>query len=152
MSSGTMGGGAWLAASLAASGQTHVFFVDAVLRRTLLALSEAGVAPVLAHTEKAAVYMADGYARVSGRPGVVAAQSVGAANLAAGLQDAWLARTPIVAMTGRKVPAHQQHLAELAHLLLEVVAVVGGDHQHRQRRAAPRVELLNQLGAGVAVV
>ena len=41
-----MGGGAWLAASLAASGQTHVFFVDAVLRRTLLALSEAGVARV----------------------------------------------------------------------------------------------------------
>ena len=38
MSSGTMGGGAWLAASLAASGQTHVFFVDAVLRRTLLVM------------------------------------------------------------------------------------------------------------------
>ncbi len=106
-----MTGGAWLAASLAASGQTHVFFVDAVLRRTLLALSEAGVAPVLAHTEKAAAYMADGYARVSGRPGVVAVQSVGAANLAAGLQDAWLARTPIVAMTGRKVPAHQHRNA-----------------------------------------
>lgn len=112
-----MTGGNWLAASLAASGQTHVFFVDAVLRRTLLALSEAGVAPVLAHTEKAAVYMADGYARVSGRPGVVAVQSVGAANLAAGLQDAYLARTPIVALTGRKVPAHQNRNAyqELEH-------------------------------------
>ena len=113
----TMTGGAWLAASLAASGQSHVFFVDAVLRRTLLALSEAGVAPVLAHTEKAAVYMADGYARVSGRPGVVAAQSVGAANLAAGLQDAYLGRAPIVALTGRKVPAHQHRNAyqELDH-------------------------------------
>ena len=32
--------------------------------------------------------MADGYARVAGRPGVCMAQSVGAANLAAGLQDA----------------------------------------------------------------
>ena len=41
MSSGTMGGGAWLAASLAASGQTHVFFVDAVLRRTLLRIYDA---------------------------------------------------------------------------------------------------------------
>ena len=66
----TMTGAQWLAGSIAASGQTHVFFVDAVLRRTLLALGDAGVAPVLAHTEKAAVYMADGYARISGRPGI----------------------------------------------------------------------------------
>ncbi len=112
-----MTGAEWLAQSLAASGQTHVFFVDAVLRRTLLGLAAAGVAPVLAHTEKAAVYMADGYARVSGRPGVVAAQSVGAANLAAGLQDAYLHHTPIVALTGRKVPAHQHRNAyqELDH-------------------------------------
>ncbi len=112
-----LNGADWLAQSLAASGQTHVFFVDAVLRKTLLALGEAGVRPVLAHTEKAAVYMADGYARVSGRPGVVAAQSVGAANLAAGLQDAYLGRAPIVALTGRKVPAHQHRNAyqELDH-------------------------------------
>ena len=47
----TMTGAQWLAGSIAASGQTHVFFVDAVLRRTLLALGDAGVAPVLAHTE-----------------------------------------------------------------------------------------------------
>jgi len=107
----TMTGAQWLAGSIAASGQTHVFFVDAVLRRTLLALGDAGVAPVLAHTEKAAVYMADGYARISGRPGIVAAQSVGAANLAAGLQDAYLSRAPIIAMTGRKVPAHQHRNA-----------------------------------------
>ncbi|HEV7266566.1 MAG TPA: thiamine pyrophosphate-binding protein [Falsiroseomonas sp.] len=110
-------GAEWLAASLAASGQTHVFFVDAVLRPTLLALSRHGVKPVLAHTEKAAVYMADAYARIAGRPGIVAAQSVGAANLASGLQDAFLARTPVIAMTGRKVPAHQHRNAyqEVAH-------------------------------------
>ena len=48
----------WLARSLKASGQTHFFFVDAVLRHTLLELERVGVQPVLAHTEKAAVYMA----------------------------------------------------------------------------------------------
>lgn len=113
----SMKGAEWLARSLAASGQTHVFFVDAVLRPTLLALSRLGVKPVLAHTEKAAVYMADAYGRVSGRPGVVAAQSVGAANLAAGLQDAFLARAPVIALTGRKVAAHQHRNAyqEVAH-------------------------------------
>ena len=62
-----MKGFEWLARSLKASGQTHFFFVDAVLRRTLLELERVGVQPVLAHTEKAAVYMADAYARVSGR-------------------------------------------------------------------------------------
>ncbi|MFC7609943.1 thiamine pyrophosphate-binding protein [Teichococcus aestuarii] len=70
----------WLARSIARSGQSHVFFIDAVLRPTLMALEAQGVQPVLAHSEKGAAYMADGYARVSGRPGIVAAQSVGAAN------------------------------------------------------------------------
>lgn len=117
MSDSTLTGADWLAASLAVSGQTHVFFVDAVLRRTLLALQARGVATVLAHTEKAAAYMADGHARISGRPGIVAAQSVGAANLAAGLQDAFLHRAPVIALTGRKVPSHQHRNAyqEVAH-------------------------------------
>jgi acetolactate synthase-1/2/3 large subunit len=112
-----MNGAEWLARSLHASGQTHLFFVDAVLRRTLLECERIGVQPVLAHTEKAAVYMADAYGRVSGRPGVVAAQSVGAANLAAGLQDAWLARSPVLALTGRKPTAaqHRNAYQEVAH-------------------------------------
>jgi acetolactate synthase I/II/III large subunit len=112
-----MNGAEWLAQSLKASGQTHFFFVDAVLRRTLLALERVGVQPVLAHTEKAAAYMADAYGRIAGRPGVVAAQSVGAANLAAGLQDAYLGRSPVIALTGHKPLGHQQRNAyqELAH-------------------------------------
>ena len=112
-----MKGSEWLARSLHASGQTHIFFVDAVLRRTLLELERLGVQPVLAHSEKAATYMADAYGRISGRPGVVAAQSVGAANLAAALQDAALARSPVLALTGRKPIAHQHRNAyqELNH-------------------------------------
>ncbi len=112
-----MNGAEWLARSLRASGQTHFFFVDAVLRRTLLELERQGVQPVLAHTEKAAAYMADAYGRISGRPGVVAAQSVGAANLAAGLQDAFLGRSPVLALTGRKPTGHQHRNAyqEVAH-------------------------------------
>ena len=51
--------------------------------------------------------MADGYARIAGRPGVCMAQSVGAANLAAGLQDAWLGRSPVIAFSGRKEQAFQ---------------------------------------------
>ena len=101
-------GADYLARSLAASGTTHVFFIDAVLRRTLIELGTLGVQRVLGHSEKAVAYMADGYARIAGRPGICFAQSVGAANLAAGLQDAWLGRVPVIAMTGHK-PASMQH-------------------------------------------
>ncbi|WP_019014444.1 thiamine pyrophosphate-binding protein [Elioraea tepidiphila] len=108
-------GASVIAQMLAGYGVTHVFFVDAVLRRTLIELEALGVRRVLAHSEKAAVYMADGYARASGRVGVCFAQSVGAANLAAGLQDAYLHRAPIVALTGRKAAQSRNAYQEIAH-------------------------------------
>jgi acetolactate synthase-1/2/3 large subunit len=112
-----MNGAEWLARALAGTGMTHVFFVESVLRRTLLHLGDLGVNPILAHSEKAAAYMADGYARVAGRPGVCMAQSVGAANLASGLQDAWLGRSPVIALTGHKEPSfqHRNSYQEIAH-------------------------------------
>src|SRR5438874_2191196 len=114
---GAMNGSEWLARALAGTGMTHVFFVESVLRRTLLELKDLGVTPILAHSEKAAAYMADGYARVAGRPGVCMAQSVGAANLASGLQDPYLGRSPVIALTGRKEPSFQHRNAyqEIAH-------------------------------------
>jgi len=105
MSSNEITGARYLAESLRHLGVTHVFFMDAVLRRSLVEMEQVGITRVLAHSEKAAAYMADAYARVTGRVGVCMAQSVGAANLAAGLQDAWLHRTPVLAITGRK-PSH----------------------------------------------
>jgi acetolactate synthase-1/2/3 large subunit len=113
----TINGAQWLARALADSGMTHVFFVESVLRRTLLEFDELGVTRVLAHSEKAAAYMADGYARVMGTPGVCMAQSVGAANLASGLQDAWLGHSPVVALTGRKEPSfqHRNSYQEIPH-------------------------------------
>jgi len=91
-----------------AHGITHVFFVETILRRVLIEMERMGIERVMAHSEKAAAYMADGYARVKGGPGLCMAQSVGAANLAAGLQDPFLALSPVVALTGRK-PALAQH-------------------------------------------
>jgi acetolactate synthase-1/2/3 large subunit len=110
-------GAEWLARSLAANGTTHVFFIDAVIRRTLIELGTLGVQRVLGHSEKAVAYMADGYARIAGRPGICFAQSVGAANLASGLQDAYLGFSPVIAFTGHKAPAHQHRNAyqEIPH-------------------------------------
>jgi acetolactate synthase-1/2/3 large subunit len=107
----TMTGARFLAEALKGQGATHVFFVDAILRRALIEFEALGIVRVLAHSEKAAAYMADGHARISGRPGICMAQSVGAANLAAGLQDPFLARSPVIALTGRKPPAFQHRNA-----------------------------------------
>src|SRR5574339_621123 len=104
-------GAEFLARSLAANGTTHVFFIDAVLRRTLIELGTLGVTRVLGHSEKAVAYMADGYARVAGQPGVCFAQSVGAANLAAAMQDPYLGHSAVVAFTGRHVTQFQHRNA-----------------------------------------
>ncbi|MGA8552422.1 MAG: thiamine pyrophosphate-binding protein [Stellaceae bacterium] len=113
----TVNGAQWLARALAGTGMTHVFFVESCMRRTLMELGDLGVTPILAHSEKAAAYMADGYARIAGRPGVCMAQSVGAANLASGLQDAYLGHSPVIALTGRKEPSfqHRNSYQEIAH-------------------------------------
>jgi acetolactate synthase I/II/III large subunit len=96
-----------LADLLAGYGVTHVFQVPAVLRRTLAELERRhpSIARVTTHGEAAAAYMADGYARVAGRPGVCAAQVVGALNLAAGLREPHLAGSPVIAFTGGRLPA-----------------------------------------------
>ena len=79
-----MNGAEWLARALAGTGLSHVFFVESNAAPRLLHLSDLGVRPILAHSEKAATYMADGYARVAGRPGVCMAQSVGTPTLPRG--------------------------------------------------------------------
>ena len=83
-------------------GITHTFHMESILRHTLIELEKMGIRRVLTHSEKAAAYMADGYARCKGGPGLCLCQSVGAANLAAGLQDAYLSHSPVIAITGRK--------------------------------------------------
>src|SRR5438876_7933133 len=94
-----------LADMLAGYGVSHVFMVPAVLRRTFAEMERrTSIARIHCHGEKAAAYMADGYARAAGKPGVCMAQVVGAMNLAAGLRDAYLAHSPVIAMTGGRDP------------------------------------------------
>ena len=94
-----------LAEMLQGYGVTHVFMVPSVLRRTLAEMERrTTIRRVQVHAEKSAAYMADGYARASGRPGICMAQVVGALNLAAGLRDAHLANAPVIAMTGGRDP------------------------------------------------
>ena len=96
-------GGRFIAKFLNAQGVTAIFFVPTMLSRALAEMDNLPIKRVLTHGEKAAAYMADGYARASGRPGICAAQAVGAANLAAGLRDAYMGHSPVIALTGGRL-------------------------------------------------
>jgi len=112
-----MNGAQYIAKFLKNYEVSHVFYVLAMLRETLTYFEEEGIKRITTHGEKAATYMADGYARISKKPGIAMAQSVGAANLAAGLQDAFLGHSPVIAFTGRKPPKAQYRNAyqEIIH-------------------------------------
>ena len=108
-----MTGAQALAEMLQGYGVSHVFMVPAVLRRTFAEMERrTQIKRIHTHGEKAAAYMADGYARAGRRPGVCMAQTVGAANLAAGLKDAYLACAPVVAI-GTFGPATGDALSRL---------------------------------------
>ncbi len=66
------------------------------------ALYDADLKHLLTRHEQAAVHAADGYARVTGKPGVVFATSgPGATNLVTGLATAYMDSVPLVAITGQ---------------------------------------------------
>ncbi|WP_299239014.1 biosynthetic-type acetolactate synthase large subunit [Sulfurihydrogenibium sp.] len=70
------------------------------------ALFDAPIRNILARHEQAACHMADGYARATGKVGVVIATSgPGATNLVTGLATAYMDSIPLVAITGQ-VPRH----------------------------------------------
>ena len=103
-----MTGSQFVAETIKSYGVDHIFFVPAVLYQLLSDFEKIGGKAVMAHSEKSAAYMADGYARARNGPGVAFGQSVGAVNLAAGLQDAFLALSPVITLTGRRQPGWRQ--------------------------------------------
>lgn len=66
------------------------------------ALYDADIPHILARHEQGAIHAAEGYARVTGRPGVVIATSgPGATNVVTGLADAMMDSLPLVVFTGQ---------------------------------------------------
>lgn len=95
-----MTGNRYFAEFVKAQGVTHLFFVPTIMIPAMAELEDSAITRVTCHDEKAAAYMADGYARASHRPGICLAQNVGSMNLAAGLRDGRMAGSPIIAITG----------------------------------------------------
>ncbi|MFA9437188.1 MAG: thiamine pyrophosphate-binding protein [Candidatus Bathyarchaeota archaeon] len=96
-----MKGAAAIAKTMAAHGVEHFFHVSGGMISLFVELEDAGIDLVLARSEKAAAYMADGYSRISYKPGVCYGQAgPGAINLAAGISEAYWTCTPVIALTG----------------------------------------------------
>src|ERR671937_380490 len=75
-----------IAQTLKAYGTEYFFFVTGGDQDLWIALDDAGIRLINCRSEKAATYMADGYARISGKPGFVYGQyGPGVSNVAAGL-------------------------------------------------------------------
>src|SRR5262245_7266831 len=95
-----MTGSRYFAEAMRGYGVSHIFYVNSIVREAMDEMSRVGVKRVVTHGEKAAAYMADGYARASGRPGVCLCQDIGTTNLAAGMRDAHMSGSPVIAITG----------------------------------------------------
>lgn len=95
-----MSGAQYMCEFMKAYGVSTYFFMPSMLSHTLAVMDEYPIRRIMTHGEKSAVYMADGYARASGKPGVCGAQAIGASNLAAGLRDAYMANSPVISLVG----------------------------------------------------
>jgi acetolactate synthase I/II/III large subunit len=95
-----MTGSRYFAEAMRGYGVTHIFYVNSIVREAMDEMNRVGVTRAVTHGEKAAAYMADGYARASHRPGVCLCQDIGTTNLAAGMRDAHMSGSPVIAITG----------------------------------------------------
>jgi acetolactate synthase-1/2/3 large subunit len=113
-----MTGAKYMVETMKEYGVTHVFYMPMIVTKALVEMEKVGISRIMAHSEKAAAYMADGYARAAHGPGICMAQNVGAANLAAGLQDPYLACSPVIALTGRatSMSQYRHHYQEIDHI------------------------------------
>ena len=144
-------GSEWLARAIASTGTTHVFFMDAVLRRTLDRARELRASSVFWGTRRRPwpTWPTATRASPGGRPSV--SRSRWARRIwPQALQDAYLARSPVVALTGRKPPAlqHRNAYQEIAHAPL----FAAGDEvpcRGRYRRKSAAAAAAGDPGGGI---
>src|SRR3954469_17297681 len=101
---GQMTGGQALVAQLVREGVTHVFGLpgDQTMHALDALYDEASIRFVTTRHEQGTTYLADGYARASGRPGVaLVVPGVGIYNAGAGLATAFASSSPVVLIAGQ---------------------------------------------------
>ena len=99
-----MSGGEALAKSLVDEGVEVVFGIPGIQIYGIVAAlrDEPGIRMVTTRHEQAATYMADGYARAAGKPGVaLVVPGAGLYNAAPGLTNAYSRSTPVLLIAGQ---------------------------------------------------
>jgi acetolactate synthase-1/2/3 large subunit len=110
-----------VALELRALGVEHFFLMTGRDNSLWIALESVGIRQVLARSEAAAVYMADAYARLRGRPTFVyGAYGPGAANVAGSMAEPFWSGSPVVALASamRRVDRFRKEYQELDQLPL----------------------------------
>ena len=100
----TMSGGEALAKSLAGEGVEVIFGIPGIQIYGIVAAlrDEPGIRMIAPRHEQATTFMADGYARASGKPGVaLVVPGAGLYNAAAGLTNAYARSVPVLIIAGQ---------------------------------------------------
>jgi len=130
---------ATIAQTLKAYDTKYFFQVTGGDQDLWIALEEAGIQMIPCRSEKGATYMADGYARVSGKPGFVYGQyGPGVSNVAAGLADPYWSMSPVISLTtSMRTPSRDRYeYQELDQLPLHTSLTRWNKSVARPERAA----------------
>lgn len=140
--SSTLTGGEALVASLLAHGVETIFALPGIqLDGLFAALYDARGSLHVIHTrhEQAVAYMADGYARVSGKEGVaVVAPGPGVLNAAAGLATAYACNSPVLCLAGQVRSDLIDAGRGALHEIPNQIGVLGSVTKHAARIPTPR--------------
>ena len=127
-----MTGGAALAGQLRAQGVEVIFGLpgDQLMSALDALVDVPEIRYLVTRHEQATTYMADGYARAGGRPGVaMVVPGVGVYNAASGLATAYACSSPVLLIAGQVNRAGIGHDLGLLHDLHDQLDVVRPDHQ-----------------------
>jgi acetolactate synthase I/II/III large subunit len=131
---------------------TEVFFcVTGGDQALWIGLDDVGIRVVNCRSESAATYMADGYARLTGRPGFVYGQyGPGVANVAASLADPFWAMSPVISLTSatRSTSRGRFEYQELDQLPMHGPVTIWNESVDRPDRAAAMVRTAIRVATG----
>ncbi|MYH88100.1 MAG: thiamine pyrophosphate-binding protein, partial [Acidimicrobiaceae bacterium] len=136
-----MSGGEALVRSLLQEGVEVVFGIPSVQMYAVSAAlrDEPGIRMITTRHEQASTYMADGYARASGKPGVaLMVPGVGVYNAASGLATAYARSSPVLLIAGQ-IPRQQigKNLGGV-HEILDQAEVIRPVTKWRKQVLTPR--------------
>ena len=136
-----MSGGEALAKSLAREGVEVVFGIPGIQTYGIVAglRDEPGIRLISTRHEQATTYMADGYARASGKPGVaLVVPGVGLYNAASGLATAYARSSPVLVIAGTVPRGAIGKNAGAVHEVLDQAGTVRSVTKWQRRAMRPR--------------